>query len=88
MEASDCKIKDFHQTANRHIREDLNRHQRHARASISATNILSFMQPEVTVVSAQSLCIEWLADSVLSCPHLYTHFTCVYQEVSSCDNHF
>lgn len=65
LEASDSKIEDFHHTASRRIREDLNRHQHHARASNAARNILSFMKPEVTSLSAQ-----WLAESVLSCPHL------------------
>jgi hypothetical protein len=59
LEASDCKIEDFRHTEIRHIREDLYRHQHHARASIAARNILSFMKPEVTLVSAL-----WLADSV------------------------
>jgi hypothetical protein len=63
LEASGCKIEHFHQTAGRHICENLTLHQRHARASISARNILSFMQPQVSLVSAQSLGIEWLADS-------------------------
>jgi len=65
LEALDCKIEDFRQTASRHIREDQNRHQHHARASIAARNILSSTKPEVTLVSEQ-----WLEDSVLSCPHL------------------
>jgi hypothetical protein len=59
LEASDYKIADFRQTASRHIREDPNRHQYHSRASSAARNILSFMKPEVTLVSAQ-----WRADSV------------------------
>jgi len=69
LEASDCVIEDFRQAASRHIREDLNGHEHHVRASIAAKNILSFMEPEDALGSAQ-----WLADSVLSCPHLYTLF--------------
>ena len=74
LEASDCKIEDFRQTASRHIREDLNLHLQHAGSSVAASNILSFMQSEVTSVLSQGLGTEWLADSVLSCPHLYTLF--------------